>query len=42
MIRGEQLREEFTEISKTYWKDYIKQYTIWLEYKIIEMEKTKQ
>jgi hypothetical protein len=42
MKRGEQLREEFSETSKMHWKDYIKQYTIWLEYKILEMEKTKQ
>jgi hypothetical protein len=42
MARAEQLRKQFSETSKMHWKDYIKQYTIWLEYKILEMEKTKQ
>ena len=42
MPRAEQLRKQFSETSQMYWKDYIKQYTIWLEYKILEMEKTKQ
>jgi hypothetical protein len=41
MKRGSELRKEFTETSGMYWKDYIKQYTIWLEYKILEMEKVE-